>query len=95
VLGRLHDEAPKVLFFTGWVSKDKALALLRQSYAIAPQNSVTRFFLAEAILEHEPKGADEARRLLRSCVEDPLRPEYLVEDRHYADLARARLAGLK
>ena len=95
MLGRLHDEAPKILFFTGWVSKDKALAYLRQSYKIAPQNSVTRFFLAEAILDHDEKHADEARRLLRSCVDGPPRPEYLVEDRYYAEQAQARLSRLK
>lgn len=95
VLGRLHDEAPKILFVTGWVSKDKALACLRQSYAIAPQNLVTRFFLAEAILDHDQKNAEEGRLLLRSCIDAPPRHEYLVEDRFYADEARARLARVK
>jgi tetratricopeptide (TPR) repeat protein len=95
LLGRLHDQSPKLPFFTGWVSKEKALAHLRQSYRIAPQNAVTRFFLAEAILEHEPLNQDEARRLLRSCVDDPPKAEYLVEDRFYAEQARERLSGLK
>lgn len=95
LLGRLHDQSPKILFFTGWVSREKALANLRRSYEIAPQNSVTRFFLAEAILEHEPKSSAEAKRLLRSCVEDPPRAEYLVEDRFYAEEARGRLAAIK
>ncbi len=95
LLGRLHDQSPRVPFFTGWVSKEKALASLRKSYQIAPQNSVTRFFLAEAILEHEPGKREEARRLLRSCVDDPPRADYLVEDRFYAEQARERLTGLK
>lgn len=95
LLGRLHDEAPRIPFITGWVSKDKALVYLRQAYAIAPQNLVTRFFLAEAILEHDAKDADEGRALLRSCIEEPPRPEYLVEDRHYAEQARLHLARSK
>jgi len=95
VLGRLHDQAPHIPFVTGWVSKDKAVEYLRRAYAIAPYNLVTRFFLAEAILEHDSARRDEARRLLKSSVDDPPRPEYLIEDRYYAEQARARLAGLK
>lgn len=93
VLGRLHAEAPRIPFFTGWVSRPDALAHLRRSHAIAPRNRVTRFFLAEAILDHDKGRAAEARGLLQSCLDEPPRPEYLVEDRHYAELARARLAG--
>jgi tetratricopeptide (TPR) repeat protein len=95
ILGRLHDEAPKIPLITGWVSKRKGLEHLRRSYAIGPENSVTRFFLAEAILDHEPENKEEARRLLKVCATTPPRPAYLVEDAHYAGLARARLAELK
>ena len=95
VLGRLHDEAPKIPLITGWVSKRKALEHLRRSYTLGPQNSVTRFFLAEAILDHEPEKREEARQLLRLCADTPPRPEYLVEDAHYSALARARLSALR
>lgn len=91
LLGRLHDQAPKILFVTGWVSRPLALQHLRASHAISPQNTATRFFLAEAILDHEAKNAAEAKSLLRSCAEDPPRDEYLVEDRYYAEEARALL----
>jgi tetratricopeptide (TPR) repeat protein len=95
ILGRLHHETPKIPFITGWVSKRKGLEHLRRSYAIGPQNSVTRFFLAESILDEEPGKKEEARELLRACATAPPRPEYRVEDAYYAGLARARLAELK
>lgn len=91
VLGRLHDQAPRILFLTGWVSREKALLYLRTSHEMAPQNSATRFFLADAILNHDEKNKDEARRLLQSLIEDAPRPEYLIEDRFYAEEARRRL----
>jgi tetratricopeptide (TPR) repeat protein len=95
VLGRLHHQAPRIPFLTGWVSKEKALVHLRRSYAIAPNNSATRFFLADAILDLEPRSREEALRLLRACRDDPPRPEYLVEDRFYAEEARRRLATIQ
>lgn len=95
VLGRLHHQSPRIPLLTGWVSKDRALQYLRRSYDLAPQNLVTRYFLGEAILDHERQNAEVGRRLLKSCLDAPPRPEYLVEDRHYAEAARARLAGLR
>lgn len=95
VLGRLHDQSPKIPFLTGWVSREKALLNLRKSHEMAPQNSATRFFLADAILNHDEKNKDQARRLLQSLIEDAPRPEYLIEDRFYAEEARRRLVGLR
>ena len=94
ILGRLHDQSPRIPLLTGWVSKRSAVEHLRQAHAIAPTNAIGQFFLAEALLEHEPAHAEEARRLLAQCATQPPRPEYLVEDRHYAELARARLEAL-
>ena len=95
ILGRLHDQAPHIPFITGWVSKEKAVAYLRRSREIAPQNSVTAFFLAEALLDDQPSRAAEARELLLSCASAPPRPEYAVEDAFYAQQARERLSKLK
>jgi tetratricopeptide (TPR) repeat protein len=95
VLGRLHHQAPRIPFLTGWVSREKALLHLRRSHAIAAHNSATRFFLADAILELELRNKEEALRLLRACRDEPPRPEYLVEDRFYAEEARRRLAAIK
>ena len=92
VLGRLHDQAPRIPLLTGWVSRAKAVEYLRKSYELGPRNPVTWFFLAVAILDHDPSHADEGRRLLRRCVDTPPRPDYYVESVRYAELARARLA---
>ena len=94
LLGRLHDQAPRIPFITGWVSRDKALANLRKAMDLAPASVVTRFFLAEAILDHDEANAEQARLLLRSAADAPPRPELLVEDAFYAAEARTRLAGL-
>lgn len=93
VLGRLHDQAPKIPFITGWVSKRKGIEYLRRALALGPENRVTWLFLAEAILDHEPANKAEALSLLTRCAESPPRPEHAIEDAHYADLARTTLRG--
>jgi hypothetical protein len=94
VLGRLHDQAPRIPLLTGWVSKAKAVEYLRKSYELGPRNPVTWFFLGEAILDHDPAHADEGRQMLRKCVDTPPRSDYHVESLHYAERARSRLAAL-
>lgn len=92
ILGRLHAESPKIPFLTGWVSRDKAIDALRRSLAAGPHNAVTKVFLAEAILDHDRAHKDEALRLLEDAARTPPRPEYAVEDAHYAEQARQLLA---
>jgi tetratricopeptide (TPR) repeat protein len=95
ILGRLHDQSPRIPFLTGWVSRKEALAHLRKALALGPRNSVNQFFLAEAILNHEPANREEARRLLTLCAGSPPRDEYRVEDAHYAQMARQRLSDFR
>lgn len=95
ILGRLHDQSPRIPFLTGWISRKQALSDLRKALAIGPRNSVNQFFLAEAILSREPASREEARRLLTLCASSPPRDEYRVEDAHYADLSRRRLMDLR
>ncbi len=95
ILGRLHDRSPKILFVTGWVSHEKSVVYLRQALAMGPHNTVNQVFLAEAILDHDRAHRDEARALLERCASATPRPEFLVEDAHYADLSRRLLAGMK
>jgi len=94
ILGRLHDQSPRVPFFTMWISRDKALAYLELAQAQGPDNTVNQFFLAEALLNHFPQRQEEARRLLRQCGSATPRPEYRVEDAYYAELSRQRLSAL-
>jgi tetratricopeptide (TPR) repeat protein len=94
VLGRLHDQAPHIPLITGWVSGEKAIAYLRRSQEIGPGNHVTWYFLAEALLVRQRDKTAEAKDLLKRCADTAPHADYLVEDRHYARLARERLAGL-
>lgn len=95
ILGRLHSEAPKIPFITGWVSREKALQHLRRAHLVGPKHPVTWYFLAEAILDHEPARRDEALRLLDLCANTPPRPDTLLEDARYATLARRQLDQLR
>jgi hypothetical protein len=95
LLGRLHDLCPRVPLVTGFVSRDKGLDNLRKAYAAFPYNSVNQFFLADAILRHESGNHAEARALLTRCAAAEPRPEYRVEDAHYAALARDLLSTLR
>ena len=95
ILGRLHDKSPKIPFVTGWVSHDKSIVYLRKALELGPQNTVNQVFLAEAILEHDRSQRDEARALLQRCASATPRPEFLVEDAHYADVSRRLLAQMR
>jgi tetratricopeptide (TPR) repeat protein len=92
LLGRLHTLAPKVPFFTGWVDRDKAVAELRRAVALAPDFPLNSVFLAEALLQHQPAKAAEARQLLRRELGRPPAPDRVVEDEDAVAQARQLLA---
>jgi tetratricopeptide (TPR) repeat protein len=94
LLGRLHDQAPKVPFFTGWVDRDKAVAELRRAVALAPDNDLNQLYLAEALLDHQSAKAGEAREILRKLIAKPASPVRVVEDEKAIADARALLAKL-
>jgi hypothetical protein len=95
ILGRLHCEAPRVPGLTGWVSCEKGLAFLRQGLARAPDNQALVYFLSDELLRQDPSRREEARALLQRCAASTPRPDFPVEDAHYAEQARARLAELR
>jgi len=94
ILGRLHSECPRVPMLTRWISRAQAIAFLRQALLAGPDNTPNLFFLADALLNHQPARADEARRLLELCARAEPRSAYAVEDAHYAQMARERLASV-
>ncbi len=94
ILGRLHTDSPKVPFVTGFISRAKGVESLRRALALSPHNTATQFFLAQALLEYEPKSRVQALELLEACAAQEPRPEFLVEDAHYRELSQARLAEL-
>ena len=95
MLGRLHSEAPKIIFITGWISHEKGVQYLRRAYKVAPDNPVNCAFLAEAILDHEPEKKDEALGLLQHCVSLIPRADRILEDSMYMGDARALLDKLR
>jgi len=92
LLGRLHDQAPKVPFFTGWVDRDKAVSELRRAVALAPDNDLNQLYLAEALLDHQPAKAAEAREILRRLIAKQPSSNKVVEDEKAIADARALLA---
>lgn len=92
VLGRLHSEAPKLPFVTGWVSRDTAFTELRRAVAIAPAHPINRIFLAEALLDHgDAAQHEEAWSILTELAALEPRPDQLVEDLRVRRLARGHL----
>ncbi|HEX4494167.1 MAG TPA: hypothetical protein VIE43_00735 [Thermoanaerobaculia bacterium] len=92
ILGRLHTLAPKVPFITGWVDRDKAVSELRKAVALGPDNFDNHLFLAEALLDHQPDKAPEAREILRRLLARQPVPEWVVEQEKSLANARALLA---
>jgi tetratricopeptide (TPR) repeat protein len=95
LLGRLHDQAPRVLFITPWVSKEKGVAHLRRSFEIAPDNVVTWYFLGQALLKGTARDREEGRALLTRLAAHEPQPPYVVEEAHYRNRGRDALAALK
>ncbi len=93
VLGRLHTLAPKVPFVTGWVDRDEAVAHLRRAVALAPEELLNHVYLADALLQHFPEKANEAKEILRRVLQKKPDPERVVEDERALAEARRLLAG--
>lgn len=91
VLGRLHDQTPRIPFLTGWASAKEALRFLNESLRIDPTNKVTLTFLAEAMVSHDSSTKPQAIALLRKAVEQPIHPDYPVEDAAAVEDAKALL----
>lgn len=92
VLGRLHAEAPKIPFITGWIDHDRAITELQRALEIAPHDLLTQVFLAEALLEYRPERRREAIDILESVIVSEPNPEWLVEELKAIEDARSVLA---
>ncbi|HYI08576.1 MAG TPA: hypothetical protein VEK57_05870 [Thermoanaerobaculia bacterium] len=80
VLGRLHDQTPRIPFLTGWASSKESLRFLNESLRHDPSNKVTLVFLAEATMSNDSGKKAQAIALLRRVVSEPIHTEYAVED---------------
>lgn len=79
MLGRLHTEAPKLPFITGWISRKTAIAELEKARAYS-DDALTALYFIEALLEFAPARKTEAMRLLRALVQKSPDPAYSVEE---------------
>lgn len=91
ILGRVHDQAPRVPLLTGWVSRAEGVRLLRLAVAQAPRNFVNRHFLAEALARSGAVG--EARGIEEAIVSDSPGRDHLVEELAIQEAAGKNLAG--
>jgi len=91
VLGRLHDQTPRIPFITGWASSKEAVKFLEESLKIDPTNKLTLVFLAEAMVSNDSSTKPKAVQMLRGVVSAPHHPEFIVEDTAATDDARALL----
>lgn len=91
VLGRLHTEAPRLPFVTGWVDRAKAVQECERAAAIAPDEWMNRLYLYEALIEFEPTRRAEALEGLRLLVAETPRPETAVKDAKILQDARELL----
>lgn len=88
LVGQLHAEAPRVLFLTMWVDRDRAVAELERAAELAPEDPLNLTYLAEALVEYR-RERDRAAQLLAQAVSQGPREHHLVEDRAAIALARA------
>lgn len=88
-LGRWYFKVPGL--FGG--SNSKAEAHLRASLKYYEQSAVSRFFLAEVLLDAGRKA--EGRAELQKVIDAPLDPDWIPEDTDYKARARALLARLR
>lgn len=91
VLGRLHNQTPRVPFITGWASDKEAVKYLNQSLAQDPENKITRVFLAEAMYANDKSTKSKAVEILRHVISSPNDPDYVVEHFGAQDDARELL----
>ena len=80
VLGRLHDQTPRIPFVTGWASSKEAVRFLEESRKYDPANKLTAVFLAEALVSNDSSSKPRAIQLLREAIAAPVDPKFAVED---------------
>lgn len=79
VLGRLHDQTPRIPFITGWASSREAVKFLNESLKVDPNNKITIVFLAEAMVNNNSDTRPQAVQMLKNAVAAPVDMNYVVE----------------
>jgi hypothetical protein len=91
VLGRLHDQTPRIPFITGWASSSEAVRFLRDAVKIDASSKISRVFLAEAMVNHSSGAKQQAVQILREVVNSPNNAAFTVEESAAQADARALL----
>jgi tetratricopeptide (TPR) repeat protein len=91
VLGRLHDQTPRIPFITGWASSKEAVKFLTESLKVQPQAKITTVFLAEAMVANDSKTKAQAVKMLRDAIAAPNDGAFLVENAAATEDAKALL----
>ena len=95
VLGRVHDQAPRIPGLTEWVSHDEGVKYLRQAVKLEPKSLINRLFLAEALSSGSAADKAEAIALAQGVAADAPSPVRLVEELKTKSDARADLERWK
>jgi len=95
VLGRLHDQAPRIQGETEWVSREEAIRNLRLAMKADPTNFANRLYLAEALARGAAAELAEAVRIAQGLVSDAPSPTRLVEELRIQTDAAADLRSWK
>jgi hypothetical protein len=93
VLGRLHDQAPRMVAETDWISREEALRNLRLAIQTDAGNFANRLFLAEALASGSPAERDEAVRLAKELTADAPSPSRLIEELRLQEQAARDLSS--
>lgn len=94
MLGRLHAEAPKLPFVTGWIDRGRALEELQKARALSG-DALTGLYYAEALLDYDPARRDYALTVLKSIVDKPPSEEHYLEELRAINDARVLLESLE
>ena len=94
LLGRLHAALPRVPLMSGWVDRDRALPLIEQAYALAPDNPGNQLLLGLTLLDLAPARRRQAIDLLTRVSTSEPRESMRIEDLAVREQARSRLAGI-
>jgi tetratricopeptide (TPR) repeat protein len=93
LLGQFLARVPRIPFFTWWVDKDQAISELRLSLKVAPNDLLSKMYLAQALLKFRPEKSEEALGLLHDIVNGLPNPKRRVEDIEVIENARVLLAA--
>lgn len=91
LLGRLHDQTPRIPFITGWASSKEAMKFLNEALKIDPSSKLTIVFLAEAMVANDAKTKPRAVQILKDVIAAPNDPQFVTEEQAAVADARALL----